>query len=197
MAANNKGRSLAWDFLKDQWDEFDRRYGGGGFGLMRLVAITNAFTTNEQRNDVEAFFEAHPTPAAERTIRQALERIALNVAWLDRNRDELALYLRVGSIRRTSRPCQNDGGAASKSSDLQMSRFEIIGPITEIETIAFGNSIRVIADLRRRYGQGNWRKRKGIATVRLRDGTMRDAELHWYEAHGIGRRRIKIKRVLG
>ncbi len=92
VAANNRGRSLAWEFLKEQWDEFDRRYGGGGFGLMRLVAITNAFSTNQQRNDVEAFFEAHPTPAAERTIRQALERIALNVAWLDRNRDELALY---------------------------------------------------------------------------------------------------------
>ncbi len=76
-----------------------------------------------------------------------------------------------------------------------MPRFEIVGPITEIETIAFGNSIRVIADLRSRYGQGNWRKRKGIATVRLRDGTMHDAELHWYEAHGIGRRRIKIKRM--
>ena len=78
-----------------------------------------------------------------------------------------------------------------------MPRFEIIGLITEIETIAFGNSIREIADLRRRYGQGNWRKRKGIATVRLRDGTMHDAEVHWYEAHGIGRRRIKIKRMLG
>ena len=92
VAANNRGRSLAWEFLKEQWDEFDRRYGGGGFGLMRLVAITNAFSTNQQRNDVEAFFEAHPTPAAERTVRQALERIALNVAWLDRNLDELALY---------------------------------------------------------------------------------------------------------
>ena len=92
VAANNQGRNLAWDFLKEQWEEFDRRYGGGGFGLMRLVSITNHFTTNEQRDDVEAFFDAHPTPAAERTIRQALERIALNVAWLDRNRDELALY---------------------------------------------------------------------------------------------------------
>ena len=92
VAANNRGRSLAWDFLQEQWDEFDRRYGGGGFGLMRLVSITNHFTTNEQREEVEAFFEAHPTPAAERTIRQALERIALNVAWLDRNRDELGLY---------------------------------------------------------------------------------------------------------
>ena len=90
VAANNQGRDLAWEFLKDQWDEFDRRYGGGGFGLMRLVAITNSFTTNEKRDDVAAFFEDHPTPAAERTIRQALERIALNVAWLDRNRDELA-----------------------------------------------------------------------------------------------------------
>ncbi len=90
VAANNRGKDLAWEFLKEQWDEFDRRYGGGGFGLMRLVAITNGFTTNERRDDVAAFFEAHPTPAAERTIRQALERIALNVAWLDRNRDELA-----------------------------------------------------------------------------------------------------------
>lgn len=90
VAANNRGRDLAWEFLKEQWDEFDRRYGGGGFGLMRLVAITNAFTTNERKDDVAAFFEAHPTPAAERTIRQALERIALNVAWLDRNREELA-----------------------------------------------------------------------------------------------------------
>ena len=90
VAANNQGKDLAWEFLKEQWDEFDRRYGGGGFGLMRLVAITNSFTTNEKRDDVAAFFEAHPTPAAERTIRQALERIALNVAWLDRNREELA-----------------------------------------------------------------------------------------------------------
>ena len=76
-----------------------------------------------------------------------------------------------------------------------MLRFEIIGPITEIETIAAGNSIRVIGSLRRRYGHGNWRKRKGIATVRLSDDTIRDAEVHWYEAHGIGRRRIKIKRL--
>ncbi len=92
VAANHKGRTLAWEFLKEQWDEFDRRYGSGGFGLMRLVAITNAFTSKEQRDDVAAFFEAHPTPAAERTIRQALERIALNVAWLERNREELGRY---------------------------------------------------------------------------------------------------------
>lgn len=79
--------------------------------------------------------------------------------------------------------------------DLQMPRFEIIGPITDIETIAVGSSIRVIGNLRRRHGPGNWRKRKGIATVRLSDGTIRDAEIHWYEAHGIGRPRIKVKRL--
>ena len=92
VAANNRGRNIAWDFLKEQWDEFDRRYGSGGFGLMRLVAITNSFTSNEKRDDVASFFEEHPTPAAERTIRQALERIALNVAWLERNREELGRY---------------------------------------------------------------------------------------------------------
>ena len=92
VAANHKGRRLAWDFLKERWDEFDRRYGSGGFGLMRLVAITNTFTSTAMRDDVAAFFEAHPTPAAERTIRQALERIALNAAWLERNRSELAGY---------------------------------------------------------------------------------------------------------
>ena len=95
VAANNQGKDLAWEFLKEQWDEFDRRYGGGGFGLMRLVAITNSFTTNEKRDDVAAFFEAHPTPAAERTIRQALERITLNVAWLDRNRGGAGAALRA------------------------------------------------------------------------------------------------------
>ena len=92
VAANNNGRNLAWEFLKEKWDEFDRRYGSGGFGLMRLVSITNAFTSREKRDEVAEFFAAHPTPAAERTIRQALERIALNAAWLERNREELGQY---------------------------------------------------------------------------------------------------------
>ena len=92
VAANHRGRKLAWDFLKEKWDEFDRRYGSGGFGLMRLVAITNAFTSTAMRDDVAAFFAEHPTPAAERTIRQALERIALNAAWLERNREELGRH---------------------------------------------------------------------------------------------------------
>jgi len=71
--------------------------------------------------------------------------------------------------------------------------FEIVSPIRDVETIAAGRAIRGLRRLRRRYGKGLWRKRKGIATVRLRDGTLHEAELHWYEAHGIGRWEMKIK----
>ncbi|MBK7897466.1 MAG: hypothetical protein IPJ90_21785 [Anaerolineaceae bacterium] len=74
--------------------------------------------------------------------------------------------------------------------------FEIIGDIQEIETIAVGSSIRELAQLQERFGQGRWRKLKGSATVQLFDGTIRLAEIHWYEAHGIGKRRLKIKRFL-
>jgi hypothetical protein len=74
--------------------------------------------------------------------------------------------------------------------------FEIIGEIEEIKTIATGNSIRDIARLRKQFGAGRWRKLKGIATVRLFDGRIKKAELHWYEAHGIGKRKMKIKRYL-
>ena len=89
VAGNRRGRDLAWDFLKASWNEFDRRYGEGGFGLMRLVSITSGFTTREKAEEVERFFSDHPAPAAERSVRQSLERIRLNVAWLDRNRDDL------------------------------------------------------------------------------------------------------------
>ena len=71
--------------------------------------------------------------------------------------------------------------------------FEIIGKIRAIETIATGRSIRVFAKLRRRYGKGRWRKMEGVAPVRLKDGTIHTAEVHWYEAHGIGKREFKIK----
>ena len=64
--------------------------------------------------------------------------------------------------------------------------FEIIGEITNIETIAGGSAIRGIARLRKQYGDARWRKLKGIATIRLANGRIRQAELHWYEAHGIG-----------
>ena len=74
--------------------------------------------------------------------------------------------------------------------------FEIVGEITHAETFAVGSSIREIGRLRKRYGPGRWRKRKGIARVRLSDGSVRVAEVHWYEAHGIGRRQFKIKRYV-
>jgi hypothetical protein len=74
--------------------------------------------------------------------------------------------------------------------------FEIIGAITETETIAAGPSIRELARLRERYGAGRWSKVKGVATVRLASGRIRGVELHWYEAHGVGKRKIKIKRYL-
>jgi hypothetical protein len=74
--------------------------------------------------------------------------------------------------------------------------FEIVGNIEVVETIATGNAIREIAGLIDEFGAGRWRKLKGVALVRLPDDSMRLAELHWYEAHGIGKRRIKIKRYL-
>jgi len=74
--------------------------------------------------------------------------------------------------------------------------FEVLGAIQNIETFAYGTEIREVGRLRRQYGIGNWRKRKGIASVRLSDGTIRFAEIHWYEATGIGKRETKIKRYL-
>jgi hypothetical protein len=74
--------------------------------------------------------------------------------------------------------------------------FEVLGKIQNIETFAHGSEIRELGRLRKQYGIANWRKRKGIASVRLSDGTIRPAELHWYEATGIGRRELKIKRYL-
>ena len=90
VAANLKGRDLAWKFVKDNWPEFDRRYGSGGFGLMRLVSVSGHFTDEENLADVEKFFQEHPVAAAERTIRQSLERMRLNIKWLERNSVELA-----------------------------------------------------------------------------------------------------------
>ena len=74
--------------------------------------------------------------------------------------------------------------------------FEIVGEIINRKTIAVGNSIREVARLRKIYGAGRWRKLKGIAKVRLPDTTLCKAEVHWYEAHGIGKKEIKIKRIL-
>jgi len=74
--------------------------------------------------------------------------------------------------------------------------FEVVGKITEIEIIAVGPGIRILGVLRKRYGRGRWRKLKGFATVRLSDGRIRLAEVHWFEAHGIGKRKMRIKRYL-
>ena len=74
--------------------------------------------------------------------------------------------------------------------------FEIIGRIEQIKTIAVGPRIREIKRLRKAFGEGRWRKLKGIASVRLEDGTIHRVELHWYEAHGIGRKKLKIKDYL-
>jgi hypothetical protein len=74
--------------------------------------------------------------------------------------------------------------------------FEIISEITDIEVIVVGSSIHDLARLRKQYGRGRWRKLKGIARVRLQSGRIRLAELHWYEAHGIGKKEIKRKRYL-
>ena len=71
--------------------------------------------------------------------------------------------------------------------------FEIIGEISDIETIAAGAGVRNRTRLRKQYGRGRWRKLKGVASVRLADGTIRLAEVHWYEAHGIGKREFKLK----
>lgn len=74
--------------------------------------------------------------------------------------------------------------------------FEVVGDIAAIETISVGSRIREIGRLRKFYGKGRWRKMKGVARIRLEDGSLRLAELHWYEAHGIGKKEIKRKRYL-
>ena len=74
--------------------------------------------------------------------------------------------------------------------------FEIIGKTEQIELMASGKAIHDLIRLEKQYGQGKWRKLKGVALVRLRNGKIRKAELHWYEAHGIGKKEIKRKRYL-
>jgi hypothetical protein len=71
--------------------------------------------------------------------------------------------------------------------------FELAGAIDSIEPIVVGRRIRDRRRLQRAYGKGLWRKLRGIAKVRLRDGTIHTAEVHWYEAHGIGRKELKLK----
>ncbi len=74
--------------------------------------------------------------------------------------------------------------------------FDILGEVGEIEIIAVGSRIRDRDRLQKLYGKGNWRKMKGVALIRLRSDRVRKAELHWYEAHGIGKKEFKRKRYL-
>jgi hypothetical protein len=75
-------------------------------------------------------------------------------------------------------------------------KFEVVGQIADVEIIARGPGVRVLSYLRKAYGRGRWRKLRGAAIVRLPNGALRKVELHWYEAHGIGKRDLKIKRYL-
>ena len=74
--------------------------------------------------------------------------------------------------------------------------FEVVSEIRNIEIIAIGSNIHILSLLQKRYGKGRWRKLKGIAKVRLQDNTIRLAEVHWFEAHGIGKRKMRIKYFL-
>lgn len=75
-------------------------------------------------------------------------------------------------------------------------QLKIIGTIRNQETFATGKRIRELSRIQKIYGKGKWRKRKGIATIKLPDGTIIRAELHWYEAAGIGKKELKVKRYL-
>lgn len=77
-----------------------------------------------------------------------------------------------------------------------MMQFDIIGEIRDVTTIATGRGVYIRRYLERTYGKGRWRKMKGIATVQIADGTICEAEIHWYEAHGIGQKDFKIKRLI-
>jgi hypothetical protein len=74
--------------------------------------------------------------------------------------------------------------------------FHLLSPIEQVEMIAAGRSIRDLARIEQRYGVARWRKLKGLAQVQLRDGSVHLAEVHWYEAQGVGRRLMKIKRLM-
>ena len=77
-----------------------------------------------------------------------------------------------------------------------MPEFDLVGEIADVEPIARGPGIRDLSRLNRQYGKGKWRKLKGFALIRLKNGRLRRAELHWYEAHGIGKREMKRKRYI-
>ncbi|MSP78805.1 MAG: M1 family peptidase [Dehalococcoidia bacterium] len=86
------GRDLAWEFVKKNWGELDRRYGKGGFAITALVGVTGSFTAEAKAKEVRDFFKTHPAPSAARTIQQSLERISLNAKWLEKNKRTLKAF---------------------------------------------------------------------------------------------------------
>ena len=94
IAMNSYGRHLAWEFIKSNWEEFDKRYGRGGFALMRLASIPGNFSGNSMVDDVSNFFETHPAPAASLTIKQSIEQIKVNTRWLEINNSEIGNFLK-------------------------------------------------------------------------------------------------------
>ena len=101
---------------------------------------------------------------------------------------------RLREVSERSAPSSDWVAHASLLSVDVWESFEIVEPLRRIELIASGEEIRDLVYLEERFGSGNWRKLKGLATVQLEDGTMHEAEIHWYEAHGVGKRWVKIKR---
>ena len=111
-------------------------------------------------------------------------------------RDAMALRdhapIHPGALRPVAGPWRRRRRACTVAHGM----FEILGPLLDVETIASGGGIRELRRLRRIHGRGRWRKLKGVARIRLEDGSIHTAEVHWYEAHGVGRREFKIKRVI-
>ena len=90
---NPSGEELAWEFLKSNWEEFNRRYGEGGFSLMRLVGTPSNFKTATHLEDVEAFYLSNPAPSADRSINQTIENIKINIAWMNNNSKAIGDWL--------------------------------------------------------------------------------------------------------
>ena len=98
--AGPDGREQTWRFVQENWGELDRRYGKGGFAIMRLVGIAAGFASAERETDTRAFFESHPAPSAARSIQQSLESIRLNTKWLEMNGDAAGAWLASRSAGR-------------------------------------------------------------------------------------------------
>jgi len=97
------GRDLAWAFIKANWDELYRRYSPSGFLIRGLAAVPETFAGTDRARDIEAFFKAHPSPGVRRTVKQVMEKIRVNAAWLRRNDKDLATWFREHAAR-TGRP---------------------------------------------------------------------------------------------